>query len=197
MLNYVAFGILLYLQGGPWTSPENDFPIISMFAMSARLPRVFGINAGWIIMLVVAVLAYIYMRYTKQGFQLSVVGHSEDTARYAGMNIKKIIMRTMAISGGIAGLVGFISVSGSNFTLNEGTAGGVGFTAIIVAWLARLNPLIMIPVAFGIAMLERGAFRIQTSFGIPSTIATVFVGIVLFCMLACEFFIQYRIRRAK
>jgi simple sugar transport system permease protein len=99
----------------------------------------------------------------------------------------------MVISGALAGIVGFMQVSGADFTLNETTAGGVGFTAIIVAWLSQLNPLIMILVSFFIAMLERGAIRIQTTFMIPATIATVLIGMILFFMLASEFFINYRL----
>ena len=194
MLNYVAFGFILYLQAGPWRSPyRGGFPIIDMFDRTARLPLVMGIHIGWIIMLALAGLVFFYLGYTKQGYQLGVVGQSENTARYAGMNVKQIIMRTMLISGAIAGLVGFIQVSGTNFTLDETTAGGIGFTAIIVAWISHLNPLIMILSAFFIAVLERGAWRIQTEFMIPSTIATVLIGIILFFMLACEFFVSYRL----
>jgi len=193
MLNYIAFGFILYLQSDPWRRPGTDFPIIAMFDTSARLPRLFNIHIGWVIVLILAVLVHLYITRSKQGYQLSVVGESENTARYAGMNVGRIIMRTMLISGGIAGLVGFIQVSGSDFTLNETTAGGVGFTAITVAWLAHLNPLIMILVTFFIAILERGSVRIQTTFMIPATIATVLIGIILFFMLACEFFINYRL----
>jgi simple sugar transport system permease protein len=99
----------------------------------------------------------------------------------------------MLISGAIAGFVGFIQVSGADFTLNEYTAGGVGFTAITVAWIAQLKPTVMIPVAVFIAMLDRGALRIQTVFAIPATIAAILIGIILFFMLACEFFINYRV----
>ena len=144
-----------------------------------------------VLMLTVAV--YLYLTRSKQGYQLSVVGESENTARYAGMNVGRIIMRTMLISGAIAGFVGFMQVSGSDFTLNETTAGGVGFTAIIIAWISKLNPLVMILTASFIAILERGSIRIQTTFMIPATIATVLIGIILFFMLACEFFINYRL----
>ena len=193
MLNYVAFGIILYLQSGPWRRPGTDFPIIDMFDLSARLPRIWGIHIGWVLVLVLTVLVHLYITRSKQGYQLSVVGQSENTARYAGMNVGRIIMRTMLLSGAIAGFVGFIQVSGANFTLNETTAGGVGFTAITVAWLSHLNPIIMVLVAFFIAILERGSIRIQTTFMIPATIATVLIGIILFFMLACEFFINYRL----
>ena len=200
MLNYVAFGIISYLQSGPWRRPGTDFPIIAMFNTAARLPRVFGIHIGWIMVLVLTIAVYFYLTKTKQGYQVGVVGESENTARYAGMNVGQIIMRTMIISGAIAGFVGFIQVSGSDFTLNETTAGGAGFTAIIVAWISYLNPLIMVLVAAFIAILQRGSMRIQTTFMIPATIATVLIGIILFFMLACEFFINYRLvfrRRAN
>ena len=194
MLNYIAFGFILFLQAGPWMSPTaGGFPIIDMFDQAARLPRLFGIHIGWIMVLVLTVAVYLYLTRSKQGYQLTVVGQSENTARYAGMNVGRIIMRTMFISGAIAGFVGFMQVSGANFTLNEGTAGGVGFTAITVAWLSHLNPLIMVLVAAFIAILQRGATRIQTTFAIPATIASVLIGIILFFMLACEFFINYRV----
>jgi len=193
MLNYVALGFILYLQAGPWRSPTQDFPIIDRFNAAARLPQFLGINIGWVLVLILTTLVHFYITRTKQGYQLSVVGQSENTARYAGMNVKLIIIRTMLISGAIAGFVGFIQVSGSNFTLDETTAGGIGFTAIIIAWISHLKPTVMIFVAFFIAILERGAFRIQTEFMIPATIATVLIGIILFFMLACEFFINYRL----
>jgi simple sugar transport system permease protein len=194
MLNYVALGFILYLKSVPsWRREGEMHPIIDMFPTAARLPQLGGIHIGWVMVLALAVIVYLYLAKSKQGYQLSVVGESENTARYAGMNVKNIIMRTMLLSGAIAGLAGFWQVSGADFTLNETTAGGVGFTAIIVAWLARLNPLIMIPVAAFIAILERGAIRIQTAFAIPATIANVLIGIVLFSMLACEFFVQYRV----
>ena len=195
MLNYIALGFIKYLQTLPsWQIPgTTGHPQIDRFAMSARLPQLFGIHIGWVIVLGLTILTYLYLRHSKQGYQLTVVGQSENTARYAGMDVKKIIIRTMILSGAIAGLVGFIQVSGADFTLNEGTAGGVGFTAITVAWLAHLNPLVMVLVAVMIAVLERGAIRIQTSFMIPATIASVMIGIILFSMLACEFFINFRL----
>ena len=194
MLNYIALGIIKYLQSGPWQSPLfAGFPMMDMFPVKARLPHVFGVHIGWIMVFALVIIMYFYLTKSKQGYQLSVVGESENTARYAGMDVKKIIMRTMFFSGAIAGITGYWMVSGSHFTLNETTAGGVGFTAIIVAWLARLNPLLMVPIAALIAILERGSGRIQTIFSIPATIAQVLIGIILFAMLACEFFVQYKI----
>ena len=195
MLNYVALGFIKYLQTvNSWQVPGSaGHPQIDRFDRAARLPQLFGIHIGWVMVLILTVLVHLYITRSKQGYQISVVGQSENTARYAGMNVGRIIMRTMFISGAIAGFVGFMQVSGADFTLNETTAGGVGFTAIIVAWIAHLKPPIMIITAVFIAILERGSLRIQTVFEIPATIASVLIGIILFFMLTFEFFINYRV----
>jgi len=195
MLNHVALGIIRLLQTVPsWQIPgTTGHPQIDRFDRVARLPQLFGIHIGWVIVLILVVVVHLYLTRSKQGYQISVVGQSENTARYAGMNVGRVIMRTMLISGAIAGLVGFLQVSGADFTLNETTAGGAGFTAITVAWIAHLKPSVMIFVAMFIAVLERGALRIQTAFDIPATIAAVLIGIILFFMLACEFFVNYRV----
>jgi len=194
MLNYVALGFVFYLQSLPaWQADATGHPQIARFDRLVRLPQLFGVHIGWVIVLVLAILVYLYIMHSKHGYQINVVGESENTARYAGMNVGKIIMRTMLISGGIAGFVGYLQVAGADFTLNETTAGGVGFTAIIVAWIAHLKPPVMILVALFIATLERGALRIQTVFAIPATIASILIGIILFFVLACEFFVRYRV----
>ena len=194
MLNYIALGIEAYLQNGPWKDPKGTgFPIIAMFDQSARLPKVFGVHIGWILVLALTVGMFVYMKYSKHGYEIAVVGESERTARYAGMNVAKIIMRTMFLSGAIAGLMGFLVVSGADYTLNTGTSGGVGFTAIIVAWLAQLNPFVMILIAGLLAVLTKGSNAIQTSFRIPASAAEVLSAIILFFMLGCEFFINYRL----
>ncbi len=193
MLNYVALGIVKYLQNGPWRKEGTGFPIIAMFEDNARLPQVFGVHIGWILILILTVIIFFYLSNTKQGYQISVVGESMPTAKYSGMNVKWIIIRTMLISGAIAGFVGYLQVAGADYTLNEGTAGGVGFTSITVAWLANLNPFIMIFFSALIAVLQKGANRIQTTFKIPSSAAEVLIGIILFFMLGCEFFINYRL----
>lgn len=193
MLNYIAIGIEAYLQNGPWKDPSGTgFPIIAMFDQKARLPKVGGVHIGWIIVLALTVGMFIYMKYSKHGYEISVVGESQRTARYAGMNVGKIIMRTMFLSGAIAGLMGFLVVSGADYTLNNGTSGGVGFTAIIVAWLAHLNPFAMVLIAGLLAVLTKGSNTIQTNFKIPASAADVLSAIILFFMLGCEFFINYR-----
>lgn len=193
MFNYIALGFEKYLQNGPWKATPNGFPKIAMFTTDARLPKILGIHIGWIFVLLLVALVFIYMTRTKHGYEISVVGESKSTALYAGMNVKKIIIRTMFISGAIAGLVGFIQVSGADFTLTETTPGGVGFTAITVAWLSYLNPIIMVLVSVFLAILQKGSNRIQTDFKIPASAASLLTGIILFFMLGCEFLIHYRL----
>ena len=193
MLNYIILGVEKYLQNGPWKAPTSSFPKIAMFEKVAKLPKVFGVHIGWIFVIIMVIAMFVYLRYSKHGYEISVVGESERTAKYAGMNVPKIIIRTMFISGAIAGFVGFMLVSGSDYTLTESTAGGVGFTAITVAWLAKLNPFVMVIIAFILAILEKGSNTIQTNFKIPASASEVLTGIILFFMLACEFFINYRL----
>lgn len=194
MLNYIALAFVNYLRSGPWRDPKkNNFPVIALFNDNARLPSIFGVHIGWIVALALVVIMYLYFKKSKQGYEISVVGESVNTAKYAGMHVGKVLIRSMFLSGALLGLVGFLQASGANYTLTENTAGGVGFTAITVAWLSKLNPIVMLPVAFFIAILEKGAGRIQTTFKIPASAAEVLTGIILFFMLGCEFFINYKL----
>ena len=192
MMNYIAIGIVAWLQGGPWEGRKGS-QLIPMFSDNARLPMVLGVNCGWIIALVLVVFLYIYMNKTKQGYEIAVIGDSVNTARYAGMNVGWIMMRTMLISGAISGIVGTIIVSGANFTLYKGVANGVGFTSITVAWLSQLNSFAMIAISMILAVLEKGANTLQTRMQVPASIADIITGILLFCMLSSEFFINYRL----
>lgn len=192
MMNYIMIGIVNYLQGGPWEGRPGS-QIIPQFDDAAVLPKVLGVHCGWIIVLALTVLMFGYMKYTKQGYEIAVVGESQNTARYAGMNVGKIVMRTMFLSGAISGLVGFIVASGADNTLHAGVAAGVGFTAITVAWLAQLNPFAMVGIAALLAVLEKGADTLQTKMNVPASISDIITGIFLFCMLGCEFFINYRL----
>lgn len=193
MLNYVALGIEKYLQNGPWRKSGSGFPKIDMFDAAARLPKVFGIHIGWIFAILLVIIVTIYLTHSKHGYETNVVGQSPNTAKYSGMSVSKVLIRTMIFAGALAGFVGFMQVAGADYTLTESTAGGVGFTAITVAWLAQLNPTIMAMVAFAIAILQKGASRIQTTFAIPASAASVLIGIILFFMSGCEFFINYRL----
>ena len=192
MMNYIAIGIVKWLQGGPWEGRQGT-QIIPMFSDNARLPNVFGVYCGWIIVLVLVVLVHIYMRYTKHGYEVAVIGDSLNTARYAGMNVGWVMMRTMLLSGAISGIVGWMLVSGANGTLNSDVAGGVGFTSITVAWLSQLNSFAMIIIAAILAIIDKGSATLQTKLSVPASVAEIVSGILLFCMLGCEFFINYKL----
>ena len=192
MMNYIAIGLVKWLQGGPWEGRPGS-QIIPDFAPAAQLPDVLGVHCGWIIVVALVFFMYIYMNYTKHGYEISVLGESRNTARYAGMNVGWITIRTMLLSGAICGLVGFMVASGAHYTLYHTVADGVGFTAITVAWLAQLNPFAMIVISLLLAVLDKGAGTLQTAMKVPASISDVITGIFLFCMLASEFFINYRI----
>ena len=191
MMNYIIIGIVSWLQGGPWEGRPGS-QIIPQFDAAACLPKVLGVHCGWIIVLVLVVVMFVYMRYTKHGYEIAVIGDSMNTARYAGMNVGFIMMRTMFLSGAISGLVGFIVASGANGTLYNGVADGVGFTSITVAWLSQLNAFAMIAISMMLAVLTKGAETLQTMLSVPASISDIIIGLLLFCMLGCEFFINYR-----
>ena len=193
MLNYIALYVITYLRDGPWKDPgSSGFPKIARFAPNAQIDKVLGVHFGWIIALILVFLVYIYLKYTKHGYEISVVGESKSTARYAGMDVRKIILRTMIISGGICGITGMIQAAGSDMTLASSVAGGVGFTAIIVSWLANLNPFGILLVSFLFSVLEKGSSVMQSTYGLSTYFAGVLQGIILFFILGCEFFIRYK-----
>ncbi|MDO5441375.1 MAG: ABC transporter permease [Bacillota bacterium] len=191
MLNYIAIGIVGWLQGGPWEGKPGS-QIIPNFDKKAVLPKIFGVHIGWIFVLLLVVFIYIYLNKTKHGYEVAVLGESENTARYAGMNVGKVTMRTAALSGAISGFVGYMIASGANQTLYAGVAGGVGFTAITVCWLAQLNPFVMILISVLLAILSKGASTLQTELAVPASISDIITGIILLSMLGCEFFINYK-----
>ncbi len=198
MLNYIALHIVSYLRDGPWMDPGSQgFPKIARFDKNASLDKLFGIQFGWLIALILVAVVYVYIKYTKQGYEISVVGESQDTARYAGMNVKKIVLRTMFLSGGICGMAGMIQATGSDITLTASVAGGVGFTAIIVAWLAQLNPFSILIVSFLFSVLEKGSSVVQSNYGLSTDCADVLQGIILFFILGCEFFVRYQFQFRK
>lgn len=193
MLNYIALHIITYLRDGPWKDPgSSGFPKIARFAPNAQLDKILGVHFGWIIALILVFIVFIYLRYTKHGYEISVVGESKSTAKYAGMDVRKIILRTMAISGGICGITGMIQAAGSDMTLASSVAGGVGFTAIIVSWLAYLNPFGILLVSFLFSVLEKGSSVMQSAYGLSTYFASVLQGIILFFILGCEFLIRYK-----
>ncbi|KIR01595.1 inner-membrane translocator [Lachnospiraceae bacterium TWA4] len=194
MFNYIAVNIVCYLKDGPWRdSKAQGFSKIPRFEANAMLDKVFGVHIGWIIAMVVVVFTFIYLNYTKSGYEMTIIGYSKKTARYAGMNVTKIALKTMAISGAICGLVGMIQATGSDITLTDQVAGGVGFTAVIIAWLANLNPFGIVIVSTFFAVLEKGSSVVQSQYGLSTDSAAVLQGVFLFVIVGLEFFTRYKI----
>ncbi|HVI39600.1 MAG TPA: ABC transporter permease [Anaerovoracaceae bacterium] len=194
MLNYIAIKWVTYLQYGPWKDPESQgFPKIANFEPNAVLPSLFGVHIGWIIAVLLVILIYIFINHTKKGFEITVVGESIETARYAGMNIKAIIITSMLISGGLCGLTGMIQASAIERTLTSALSGGYGFTAIITTWLGRLSAPIIMVVCIAFAILIQGGAYLQIALAVPSSVADMIQGIILFFVLGSDFFLQYRL----
>ena len=196
MMNYVATQIVSFCIVF-WENPvgSNSVGIINSSSKAGWLPPLFGLTYGWNLVIVVAITAfiYVYLRYSKQGYEIAYVGQSVNTARYAGINVKTVIIRTMAISGALCGLTGFILVSGSGHTISTTLAGGRGFTAIVVAWLSKLNTFTMVIVSFLLTFMEKGAIQIASQFNLNENASEIITGIILFFVLGCEFFINYRV----
>ena len=200
MLNYVAMQVVTYCIVF-WENPKgsNTVGIINQATQAGWLPELFGQRYGWniLIVMVFTVVMFIYLKYSKQGYEIAVVGESENTARYAGIHVKRVIIRTMAISGAICGIAGFVIVSGASHTISTMTADGRGFTAIIVAWLSKFNTFIMLAVSFGIVFMQQGAVQIASQYGLNENASDVILGIILFFLIGAEFFINYRLERTK
>ena len=195
MMNYIIIKYVMYLQYGPWKDPEaQGFPRMPMFSANALMPDALGLHAGWVFMLVLVAFVYFFMNYTKKGYEITVVGESLETARYAGMNIPVIIMVAMFVSGGLLGFVGFVQASAIEKTLTWGLSSGYGFTAIITTWLARLNAVTTLFVCLAFAVLMQGASYIQLSMNVPSSVADVVQGVILFFVLGSDFFMRYRVK---
>lgn len=204
MMNYVAMQLVSFCVTF-WENPKgsNAVGIINQNTQKGWIPTVFGekyfLNVLIVVLLTVAL--FIYLKYTKHGYEISVVGESEKTARYIGINVKKVILRTMAVSGALCGVAGFLLVSGASHTVSSSTAGGQGFTAIMVSWLAKFNPIVMMLTTFLLVFLERGAGEIvtATSGRLNASMSEILSGIILFFIIGCEFFINYKIvlRRSK
>lgn len=194
MLNYIALKYITYLQYGPWKDPKAiGFPKIADFSDSAILPKLLGVHIGWVIAAILVVLMYIFMNRSKLGFEIAVIGESENTARYAGINVAKTIMAAMLISGGLCGLTGMIQASAISNTLSVDVSGGVGYTAIIISWLSGLSAPVIAVVSLLFAALVQGANYIQTAYNIPAAMAQMLQGTILFFVLGSEFFIQFKV----
>lgn len=200
MMNYVAMQLVDYYYN-IWKGSKASLGMLNPGTKAGYLPEYNGSSNSIIVtvVLIITVLMYIYLKKTKHGYEIAVVGESENTARYAGIDVKKVIIRTMLISGAVCGICGFLTVSGQDHSIaSDSTAGGYGFTAIIVAWLAKFNTAIMIAIALLIVFLEKGTAHIADTFvGFDANASKIVIGIVLFFIIGSEFFINYKLNFPK
>ena len=200
MMNYVATQLVAYFVI-LWEVPKGagKIGIINQNTQAGWLPQI-GSYKYLLNIMVVAVLTlvmYFYLKRSKQGYEISVVGESERTARYVGINVGKVIVRTMMISGGLCGFAGLLLVGGTDHTITTTIAGGRGFTAVMVAWLAKFNPLMMVFTSLLLVFLSRGASEITTIYGLNHSFGDILTGIILFFIIGSEFFISYRLSFLK
>jgi len=200
MMNYVAMQIVTFCIV-LWEHPKgsNHVGVINQKGKEGWFPSLFGSEYMLDVILVAAItiLVFWYLRYTKQGYELSVVGESVNTARYAGIEVKKVIVRTMLISSAICGIAGALIVGGASHTISTSTAGGRGFTAIIVAWLSQFNPYAMIAASIFLCFMQQGSIQIATQYGLNENASDIITGILLFFLIGCEFFVRYRLEVTK
>lgn len=198
MMNYIATQLVAYFII-KWEMPKGSgkIGIINQSSQAGWFPQIGGNKylLNVIIVLVITVFMYIYMRYSKKGYELAVVGESESTARYIGIKIDRVILRTMMLSGAICGIVGLLLVGGTDHTLTTTIVSGRGFTGVMVAWLAKFNPIIMIATTFLLVFLQSGSAEITTKFGLNQSYGDILTGIILFFILGCDFFLNYKISR--
>ena len=197
MMNYIAIQLVSYFTY-IWSVPKGSgqIGVINGNTQAGWLPAIGG-KAYLLNILIVAALTvvmYIYLSYSKHGYEIQVVGESENTARYIGVNIKKVILRTMALSGALCGVAGFLLVSGTDHTLTRNLAGGRGFTAIMVAWLAKFNPFYMILTSFLLVFLQKGAIEISTIYGLNDSFSEILTGVIIFFIIGSEFFVDYSVK---
>lgn len=200
MLNYVAMQIVTFCIVF-WENPagSNTVGVINGATRKGWFSELFGLQYGLniLVVLILTIGVYLYMRHSKQGYEISVVGESQSTAKYAGINVKKVIIRTMMISGGICGLAGSVIVSGASHTISTSTAGGRGFTAIIVAWMSKFNPIAMLAVSAFLVFMQQGSVQIASQYGLNQNASDIITGILLFFLIGCEFFINYKLEFRK
>ena len=197
MMNYIAIQIVSYYTY-IWSVPKGSGQIglINSGTQAGWMPSIGGHDylINIIIVAVLTVVIYIYLRNTKHGYEISVVGESQNTARYIGISVPKVIIRTMLLSGAICGIAGLLIVSGTDHTLTRSIVGGRGFTAIMVSWMAKFNPISMVLTSFIIVFLQKGASEISTIYGLNSSFSEILTGIIIFFIIGCEFFINYKIK---
>lgn len=195
MMNYVAIQLVSYCIAVWVPSGSAVLPILNPTSQCGWFPSVFNQPYFLNIVIVIAmtVFMYVYMKYSKHGYEIAVVGESQNTAKYIGINVKKVILRTVALSGAVCGIAGYLLVAGTGHTVSTGLASGNGFTAVLVSWLAKFDPFIMVATSALITFLQRGAAEIASAFQMNDSIADIVTGVIIFFIIGSEFFINYKL----
>lgn len=197
MMNYIAMGLVTYfinrvVKGGSGVLNPIGYANLPDIGGAQFAGRKFLLTI--IIFAVITAFMFIYLKYTKHGYEISVVGESENTARYIGIGVKKVIIRTLILSGVICGIIGFVLVGGIDHTIRSDISAGRGFTAILIAWIAKFNPIFMVLMSLFVAFLEVGSGQVNTVFQLDnSAFSSIIVGIIYLFIIGCDFFINYRI----
>lgn len=198
MMNYVATQLVAYFVI-IWEVPKGS-GTIGIINQKTQIGWM-SIGNKYLLPIIVAgvltVIMYVYLNYTKHGYEIAVVGESERTARYVGIKVDRVIIRTLAISGAVCGIAGLLLSCGINHTLTTSLSDGRGFTAVMVSWLAKFNPFLMILSSFLLVFLDRGAGEIASVFSLNQSYSDILTGIILFFIIGCEFFIRYQLLFTK
>ena len=200
MMNYVAIQIVAYFII-KWESPKGSgkVGIINPDSEAGWLPSIAG--KQYLLVVLVAILVtiamYIYLKYSKHGYELSVVGESENTARYVGINVGKVIIRTLVVTGLVCGLTGWLLVASTDHTITTTLAGGRGFLGVMVAWLAHFNPIGMMLSGLLIVFMSKGASEISMAYRLNRSFGDIITGVILFFVIGSEFFIRYQVHFRK
>lgn len=199
MMNYVATQIVAYFCV-KWENPVGSCTIgvINQSSMAGWLPE---LGNKYLLVILVSVfmtaVVYFYLNYTKHGYEIAVVGESERTARYIGIKVPRVIIRTMLFSGAICGLAGLLLVGGIHHTVSTSLVGGQGFTAVMVSWLAAFNPVVMILTSALLIFMGSGANQLASSCGLNQSFGDILTGVLIFFIIGSEFFVQYKISFRK
>ena len=200
MMNYVATQLVAFYCV-VWESPKGSgtIGVINQSTEIGWFPQIgsYKYLLNIIIVVLVCIAMYVYLNYSKHGYEIAVVGESERTARYVGIKVERVIIRTMLLSGAVCGLAGLLLVGSTNHTLTTTIVDGRGFTAVMVSWLAKFNPVWMIFTSFLLVFLGRGAGEITTNFGLNHSFGDILTGIILFFIIGSEFFINYQIKLTR
>lgn len=199
MMNYIALTTVNYFVFTWDKTGSGSLGIVNL--LNGQKGWIPDIGNKYVLSIIIALIMtafmFVYMKYTKHGFEVALVGESVNTAKYVGINVKKVIIRTLLLGGLVCGILGFLYAGSVSHTINS-EVGGLGFTAILVAWLANFDSVLMLVTSFFVVFLDTGSKYVSTQFQLNSNdYANIVVGIIFFFVIGCEFFIRYKVQFNK